>query len=96
MVLSLSCHPQASAPCPPEDTVAMQWHKRILRNFSLEIESAYNLPAMQKTRVLFLGQEDPLEKEMATHFTIFLPGKILWTEEPDGLPSMGSQESDTT
>ena len=51
---------------------------------------------MQETRVLFLGQEDPLEKEMATHFTVFLPGKIPWIEEPDGLPSMGSQESDTT
>ena len=50
---------------------------------------------MQETRVLFLGQEDPLEKEMATDSSI-LAWKIPWTEEPDGLPSMGSQELDTT
>ena len=53
-----------------------------------------NLPAMQKTRVRSLGQEDPLEKEMSTHSSI-LPWKIPWTEEPGGLQSMGSQESDT-
>ena len=68
----------------------MQWHKRILRNFSLEIESAYNLPAMQKTRVLFLGQEDPLEKEMATHFTIPCLENSK-EEESGGLSSMESQ-----
>ena len=38
----------------------------------------------------FLGQEDPLEKEMATHPRI-LAWRILWTEEPDWLQSMGSQ-----
>ena len=43
-----------------------------------------NLPAMQKTQVLSLGQEDSLEKEMATHLTI-LAWRILWTEEPGGL-----------
>ena len=43
----------------------------------------------------FLGPEDPLEKEMETHSGI-LAWRILWTEEPDGLQSMGSQESDTT
>ena len=37
-----------------------------------------------------LGQEDPLEKEMATHSSI-LAGRIPWTEEPDGLQSLGSQ-----
>ena len=37
-----------------------------------------------------LGREDPLEKEMATHSSI-LAWKISWTEEPDGLQSMGSQ-----
>ena len=42
-----------------------------------------------------LGQEDPLEKETATHSSI-LAWRILWTEEPDRLQSMGSQESDTT
>ena len=39
-----------------------------------------------------LGQEDALEKEMALHSSI-LAGKIPWTEEPGGLPSMGSQKS---
>ena len=49
-----------------------------------------NLPAIQKTWVHFLGQEDPLEKEMATH-SGFLAWEIPWTEEPGGLQSMGSQ-----
>ena len=48
------------------------------------------LPAMQETRVQFLGREDPLEKEMATHSST-LAWKIPWTEEPGKLPSMGSQ-----
>ena len=52
------------------------------------------MPAMQETRVLFLGRKDPLEKEMATHSSI--AWRIPWTEEPGGLQSMGSQESDTT
>ena len=42
-----------------------------------------------------LYREDPLEKEMANHFSI-LAQRVPWTEEPGGLPSMGSQESDTT
>ena len=50
---------------------------------------AKNLPAMKETLVRLLGQEVPLEKEMATHSSI-LAWKILWTEEPDGLQSMGS------
>ena len=41
-------------------------------------------------RVQSLGQEDPLEEEMATHSSI-LAWRIPWTEEPDGLQSMGSQ-----
>ena len=43
-----------------------------------------NLPAMQETQVQFLGWEDPLEKRMATHYSI-LAWKIPWTEEPGGL-----------
>ena len=54
-----------------------------------------NLPTMQETRVRSLGQEDALEKEMAAHSSI-LPWRIPWTDEPGGLQSMGSQESDTT
>ena len=49
-----------------------------------------NLPAMQETQVPSLGWEDPLEKQMATHSSI-LAWRILWTEEPGGLQSMGSQ-----
>ena len=50
-------------------------------------------PACQcrrRKRVLSLGWEDPLEKEMATHSSI-LAWRIPWTEEPGGLQSMGSQ-----
>ena len=47
-------------------------------------------PAIQETWVRSLGREDPLEKEMATHSSI-LVWKILWTEEPRGLQSMGLQ-----
>ena len=43
-----------------------------------------NLPAMQETQVRSLGQEDPLDKGMATQSSI-LAWKILWTEEPGGL-----------
>ena len=51
---------------------------------------------MYETRVQSLGQEDPLEKEMATHSRI-LTWEIPWTEEPGGLQSSGiSYESDTT
>ena len=50
---------------------------------------------MQEIQVQSLGQEDPLEKGLATHSSI-LAWKIPWTEEPGGLQSMGSQESGTT
>ena len=50
---------------------------------------------MQKTWVQILGREDPLEMEMATHSSI-LAWETPWTEEPGGLQSTGSQESDTT
>ena len=54
-----------------------------------------NPPAMQETQVQSLGREDPQEKEMVTHSSI-LAWRMPWTEEPDRLQSMGSQESDTT
>ena len=54
-----------------------------------------HLPAMWETWVRSLGQEDPLEKEMATPSSI-LAWRIPWTEEPDGLQSTGCKESDTT
>ena len=62
---------------------------------SLVAQSVKNLPAMQETWVQSLGQEDPLEKEMATHSSV-LAWKISWTEEPGGLQSMMLQGSDTT
>ena len=54
-----------------------------------------HLLATRETWVQSLGQEDLLEKEMATHSSI-LAWKIPWTEEPGELQSMGSQESDMT
>ena len=48
----------------------------------------------QDTLVQSLGREDPLEEEMATHSSI-LAGRIPWTEEPDGLQSIGVTESQT-
>ena len=57
---------------------------------SLVAQMVKRLPAMQGTWVQSLGQEDPLEKEMATHSSI-LAWKIPWTEEPGRLQSMGSQ-----
>ena len=52
-------------------------------------------PSVREIRVRFLGREDPLAKEMATHSSI-LAWRIPWTEEPGGLQSMGRQEQDTT
>ena len=49
-----------------------------------------DLPTMWETRIQSLGQEDLLEKEIATHSST-LAWKIPWTEEPGGLQSMGSQ-----
>ena len=60
----------------------------------LVAQSVNNLPAMQETWVWSLGQEDPLEKGMATHSDIFAC-KIPWTEEVDRLQSMRLQELDT-
>ena len=68
----------------------------ILLNLGLENFEHYftsrvkHLPAMQETWVRSLGQEDPLEKEMATHSST-LAWKIPWTEKPGRLQSMGSQ-----
>ena len=59
------------------------------------VQLVKNLPAMPETWVQSLGQEDPLEKEMASHSRV-LAWRIPWTEEPSGLQSMESQELDTT
>ena len=57
---------------------------------SLVAQRLKGLPAMQETWVQSLGQEDPLEKEMATHSSI-LAWRIPWREKPGGLQSTGSQ-----
>ena len=55
-------------------------------------QTVKNPPAVRETGLQSLGQEDPLEKEMATHSSI-LAWKIPWTEDPGGLQSMGSQRA---
>ena len=62
---------------------------------SLVAQTVKRLPTMQETRVQFLGQEDLLEKEMATHSSI-LAWNIPWTEELGGYSPWGRKESDTT
>ena len=57
---------------------------------SLAAQTVKRLPTMQEAWVRSLGQEDPLEKEMATHSSIHA-WKIPWTKEPGGLQSMGLQ-----
>ena len=58
--------------------------------YSLVAQMVKHLPEMQETQVQFLGREDSLEKEMATHSST-LAWKIPWMEEPDRQQSMGSQ-----
>ena len=55
---------------------------------SLVAQSVKNPPAMKETEVQFLGREDPLKKEMATHSSI-LAWRIPWTEEPAGYSPWG-------
>ena len=61
---------------------------------SLVAQTVKHLPAKQETQVQFLGWEDPLEKEMATHSCI-LSWRIPWTEDPGGLHSLGSPKNQT-
>ena len=63
---------------------------RIILLASLVAQIVKSLPAVLEIQVQSLGQEDPLEKEMATHSSI-LAWKIPWTEESDRLQSMGLQ-----
>ena len=57
---------------------------------SLVSQMVKNLPAVREAQVGSLGQEDPLEREMATHSS-GLASEIPWTEQPGGLQSMGLQ-----
>ena len=71
----------------------MQTILRLLYGLTLVAQLVKNLPAMQKTWVQFLSQEDPLEKRMATHSTI-LAWDIPWTESLLGY-SLWSHKSQT-
>ena len=62
----------------------------MIKHASLVALLVKNSPAIQETWVQFLGQEDPLEKEIATHSSI-IAWEISWTDEPGELQSMGSQ-----
>ena len=57
-------------------------------------QTVKSLPAVQQTWVQSLGQEDPLEKGMASHSCV-LAWRISWAEEPGGLQSLGHKELDT-
>ena len=68
------------------------WRKSQLESthVPLVVQAVKNLPAVRGTLAWYLGWEDPLEKEMATHSSI-LTREIPWTEDPGGLQSMGTQ-----
>ena len=74
--------------CCKGSVLYVKWHNVIWA--SLVAQTVKNLLAMQETWVQSLGWEDPLEKGMATHSSI-LAWRILLTEKPGGLQSMGSQ-----
>ena len=61
-----------------------------MRFTSLVVQTVKNLPAVQETQVSSLGREDPLQKGVATHYSI-LAWRIQWTEEPGRLLHMGLQ-----
>ena len=72
-------------------SVTHSFIKRFNEHTSLVAQMVKNLPAMQETQVQSLGQENPLEKGMATHSRI-LAWRIPWIEENGALQSMGSQD----
>ena len=71
-------------------TVIIKGCEYKIKRASLVAQRVKNLPAMQETQVQSLGQEDPLEKGMATYSSIFARRSIP-TEEPGGLQSIVSQ-----
>ena len=97
-MLATQCSPKVNAAL---FTTAMEatkcalkddWIKKMyyISGASLVAQMVESLPARWETWVQSLGWEEPLEKEMATHFSI-LAWKIPWAEEPGGLQSMGLQ-----
>ena len=87
-------HP-LSSPSPPTFNLSLELYVYKHPGASLIAQSVTNLPAVQETWVQFLGCEDPMEKEMATHSSL-LAWRIPWIEEPGGQQSMGLHESNTT
>ena len=87
-------HPLLS-PSPPTFNLSLELYVYKHPGASLIAQSVKNLPAVQETWVQFLGCEDPMEKEMATHSSL-LAWRIPWIEEPGGQQSMGLHESNTT
>ena len=76
--------------CDKERVNSLKSIKKSILLISLVAQLVKNLPAMRETWVRSLDWEDPLEEDMATHFSI-LAWRIPWAEEPGGLQSMGSQ-----
>ena len=72
----------------PEQSWSGLYYSKL--NVSIVAQMVKNLPVIQETGIWWLGWEDPLEKEMATHF-IVLAWKIPWTAEPGGPWPMRSQ-----
>ena len=83
----MATHSSILAAPPPHPPTKKQLKEIFLA--SLVAQTIKRLPAVQETRVQSLGWEDSLEKEVATHSST-LAWKILWTEEPSRLQSMGS------
>ena len=90
LILSLGAGQWQRAAAPSQTLDHRVNNRYTFKHASLVAQSLKNLPAMQETWVCFLGQEDPLEKEMATHSSI-LAWRIPWTEEPSRLQSMDLQ-----
>ena len=91
--LELSC-------CFQVRDVILPWTTRTIEGASLVAQTVKHLPAMWETRLQFLGWEDPLEKEMATHSSLenlpLLPGKSHGRRNLIGYNPWGHKESDTT
>jgi len=94
--IGVNCHSSSSRGSSwPRDWTRLSFVFCITGRFfipkaSLVAQFVKRLPAMRMTWIWSLGWEDLLEKEMTTHFRI-LAWRILWTEEPGGLKSMGSR-----
>ena len=80
-------------PCQYTEAYLSLYKDLIVFQASLMAQMINNLPAMQETWVPSLGQDDSMEKGMATHSSV-LAWRIPWTEEPGRLQSVGLKESD--